>query len=361
VVELTERCNNSCIHCCINRPEEDASARKLELKADELKGILQQASRLGYLSVHFTGGEPLLRPDFQELYGFVRRLGMRVLLFTNARLITPELADLFSKIPPLEPIEVTVYGIHQESHEAATRMTDSYRQFRRGVNLLITRHVPFIVKSALLPCNRGEMQEFDAWAAGIPWMEEPPEYATFFDVRHRRDNPLKNREIELLRISPEEGIAVLSRDRKRYRRHMALFAKTLMRPTGSRLFACGAGTGGSICVDAYGRLQPCQDLRAPELAYDLKRGTLKEAIECFFTKLKSVQATNPDYLRRCAKCFLKNLCDVCPAKSWAETGTLDSPVEYFCEIAHAQARDMGWLKHREMAWEVEDYQKRLQG
>jgi predicted DNA-binding helix-hairpin-helix protein len=25
-VELTERCNNDCIHCCINRPANDAAA-----------------------------------------------------------------------------------------------------------------------------------------------------------------------------------------------------------------------------------------------------------------------------------------------------------------------------------------------
>ena len=35
--------------------------------------------------MRFTGGEPLLRPDFEELYLHARRLGMKVLLFTNAR------------------------------------------------------------------------------------------------------------------------------------------------------------------------------------------------------------------------------------------------------------------------------------
>ena len=44
-----------------------------------------------------TGGEPLLRPDFAEIYLYARRLGLKVVLFTNARPITPELADLLAQ------------------------------------------------------------------------------------------------------------------------------------------------------------------------------------------------------------------------------------------------------------------------
>ncbi|MEW5817735.1 MAG: hypothetical protein AB1798_20365, partial [Spirochaetota bacterium] len=30
-IELTERCNNNCIHCCINLPENDADSRAREM------------------------------------------------------------------------------------------------------------------------------------------------------------------------------------------------------------------------------------------------------------------------------------------------------------------------------------------
>ena len=60
----------------------------------------------------------------------------------------------------------------------------------------------------------------------------------------------------------------------------------------------------------------------------------------------------PYYLRRCAVCFLKGLCEQCPAKSWAEYGTLDTPVEYLCNIAHAQAQYLGLVGDGEKAWEV---------
>ncbi len=48
-----------------------------------------------------------------------------------------------------------------------------------------------------------------------------------------------------------------------------------------------------------------------------------------------------------------------PAKSWTEHGTLDTPVEYLCEVAHAQARKLGLLGEDEKSWEVTDGQARV--
>jgi radical SAM protein with 4Fe4S-binding SPASM domain len=131
-----------------------------------------------------------------------------------------------------------------------------------------------------------------------------------------------------------------------------------MGPPGDRLFACGAGHG--TCVDAYGRAQMCMMLRHPDRAYDLKTGSLRDALTCFFPRLRETRATNPEYLARCARCFLKGLCEQCPAKSWAEHGTLDTPVEYLCQVAHAQAHDLGLLRNGERAWEVRDGRSRVE-
>ena len=75
-IELTERCDNDCIHCCINLPAGDAAARAREMTTAQVEDVLRQAADLGCLQVRFTGGEPLLRPDFEELYLFARRLGL---------------------------------------------------------------------------------------------------------------------------------------------------------------------------------------------------------------------------------------------------------------------------------------------
>ena len=357
-VELTERCDNNCIHCCINLPADDAAARGREMTTGQVKRVLTEAVSLGCLRVRFTGGEPLLRPDFEELYVFARKLGLKVLLFTNARPLTPALADLLARIPPLITVEVTVYGMRPESYEAVSRVPGSFSQFKRGVDLLLDRKIPFVVKAALLPPNRAEVLEFEAWARTIPWMDKPPSYSMFFDLRNRRDDPEKDRLIKSLRLSPEEGLEILTRNPERFRKSMAEFAGKFMGPPGDALFRCGAGHG--LCVDAYGRAQMCMGLRKPELTVDLAGASLAEALEAF-ARFRTLKATNPEYLRRCAVCFLKGLCEQCPAKSWDESGTLDTPVEYLCDIAHAQARWLGWLKEGEMAWEVADGKKRAAG
>jgi MoaA/NifB/PqqE/SkfB family radical SAM enzyme len=384
-IELTERCNNDCIHCCINRPANDASALAREMTTEQIKEILLQAADLGCMQVRFTGGEPLLRPDWMELYICARRLGMKVLLFTNARLITPQLADILASVPPLETIEITVYGMHRESYEAVTRIRGSFAQFRRGVDLLLERKVPFVVKSVLLPHYRHEIDEFEAWAGKIPWMTMPPRYTMIFDLRSRRDDEGRNALIKSLRPSPQEVLALLSRNPANYRREMAEFASRFMGSPGNTLFGCGAGQG--MCIDSYGYAQPCTCVRAPELTVGLLPPPLPDSIRyrnsdrnsglsmpgretvkitladarARFSQIRGLQGTNPEYLRRCARCFLKGLCEQCPGKSWIENGTLDTPVEYLCEVAHTQARYLGWLGENENGWEVTVWQARVSG
>jgi len=358
-MELTERCNNNCIHCCINLPPGDMTAKKKELSTEEVKAILADAAALGALSVRLTGGEPLLREDFEEIYVFARRLGLKVLLFTNATLLTPNLVDLFCRIPPLVEIEISLYGMKRESYVAVTRTPGSFEAAMRGINLLLKKKVPFVVKGALLPSNKEEIDEFETWASTIPWMNGPPPLAIFYDLRNRRDSEEKNRIIKKLRPSPGGALDILARRREAYVAEMKEFCSKFTSPPGKRLFTCGAGAGEGH-VDAYGNFQPCLLLKHPDTAFELKNETLKDAITRFVPELREMRAENPSYLSRCACCFLNGLCEQCPAKSWMEHGTLDTPVEYYCEITHAIARYLGILDKAERTWEVKDWMERLE-
>ncbi|MEI6309520.1 MAG: radical SAM protein [bacterium] len=355
-IELTERCNNACLHCLINLPQNDTKARDGEMETDFLQDLLRQAADLGCLMVRFTGGEPLLREDFAELYLFTRRLGMRVILFTNGRLITDELADLLARVPPGRWVEVSVYGMHAESYDASAGAKGSFVEFRRGVERLQSRGIPFVVKGAVLPANKDEWEEFKQWAATVPSMDHPPGQSMNFDLRARRDDPAKNERIRKLRLSPQETVRVLARD-PRYLKEMGQFCGKFIGPPGARLFRCGAGHG--TCVDAYGKAQMCMPLRHPEMVCDLRVHSLHYALTELFPRLREMQAANPDYLQRCAFCFLKGLCEQCPGKSWMEHGRLDQPVEYLCAVAHAQAEYLGLLEVGEKGWKAPDWQERI--
>mgnify|MGYP001053870929 CR=1 FL=1 len=225
-----------------------------------------------------------------------------------------------------------------------------------GVELLLERSVPFVVKSALLPETLADRQEFEAWAKTIPWMEEVPSYAMFFYQRGRHDKPALMRRIQQVRIDPQVGIAVMN-SHPDYRQDVKRFCRDFTSPKGDRLFDCSAGKNG--CVDAYGFYQPCLMLRDPSLTTDLRTSPLKEAVENSRPRLREKVATHPDYLARCARCFLHGLCDSCPAASYAEHGRLDQPVDYFCQVTHAMACDLGLLAEGEQAWEVLDWKERV--
>jgi radical SAM protein with 4Fe4S-binding SPASM domain len=349
-IELTERCNNACLHCSVARPAGDLEAKAREWPAERWKALLGEAAALGCLVVRFTGGEPLLRPDFEEIYRHARKLGLRVMLFTNATLLTPRLARLLRDVPPLETVEVSIYGMTRESCEAVTRVSASFEAARRGVGLLVEHRVPFTLKGAVLPPTRDEVDAFEAWATGLPGHVGTPAFAMVFDLHSRRDAG-RSAVIAGLRTGAEDFVTFSRRRGDEAVAEWRDFCGRAGGARGDRLFICGTGAA-SASIDPYGRLQYCLGLRHPAALYDLGTGSLREAVTVFLPGLRASRATDPAYLERCARCFLRGLCQQCPVKSWAEHGTLDTPVEYFCGIAHAQAVAAGLLEPGEKAWTV---------
>jgi radical SAM protein with 4Fe4S-binding SPASM domain len=358
-IELTERCNNRCVHCSVARPAGDAGAKAKEWPEQRWRALLDEAAGLGCLVVRLTGGEPLLRDDFEAIYVHARKLGLRVMLFTNGTLVTPRLARLFAAMPPLEAIEVSVYGMTRESCEAVTRTPGSFEAARRGIRFLVEHGVLFTVKGAVLPPTRGEVDALTAWAVGLPGHVGRPAFAALFDLHSRRDAE-RSAAIAGLRLGADEFLRFA-------RRHgddtVAEWRDFCGRPGGARgdrLFICGPGAA-AAAVDPYGRLQYCLGLRHPETVYDLETGSLRDGLARFLPRLREMRAKDAAYLERCAGCPLRGLCAQCPVKSWAEHGTLDTPVEYFCGIAHAQAMAAGLLRPGEKAWTVADWAERTKG
>jgi len=88
VWELTLACNCRCVHCGSSA----GSARSQELTNHRALRLISELADLGCESVTFSGGEPLLRPDWPDLAGAIRRSGMQVELISNG-LLAAERAD----------------------------------------------------------------------------------------------------------------------------------------------------------------------------------------------------------------------------------------------------------------------------
>jgi radical SAM protein with 4Fe4S-binding SPASM domain len=335
-LEITARCNNDCRHCYINLPANDRAAQARELSADEIGRIAGEAVDMGAVWCLVTGGEPLLRPDFAEIYLQLKRLGLLVSVFSNACLVNDEHVALFKRYPPRD-IEVTVYGATPETYEAVTRRPGSFAAFKRGLDRLFESGVKVRLKAMALRSNLHEMDEIAAFCRA-----RTKDYYRFDPVLHLRfdGDPVRNDEIRAERLSPEEVVALERADPERFEK-LEQKCADLVRPefahTGcNHLFHCGAGTG-SFDMGYDGTFRLCSSLWHPNCISDLRRDSLRDAWQNLVPRVRDLRSDRPEFLATCRRCPLVNLCLWCPAHAHLETGELDGPTPYFCAVAHARA------------------------
>lgn len=130
--ELTPRCNFRCKMCYIHRAEHDAAARAAERSAAQWLALAEQCCREGTLMLLLTGGEPLLRPDFREIYTGCKRMGLVLSVNTNASLIDDDMVELFAANPPRR-INITLYGASPETYGALCGSREAYARVVRAI------------------------------------------------------------------------------------------------------------------------------------------------------------------------------------------------------------------------------------
>lgn len=334
-LEITARCNNNCRHCYINLPAGDRAAKEKELSFEEIKEIIDEAVSLGTIGCLITGGEPLLRQDFSDIYMYIKKKGLLVGVFTNACLIADHI-ELFKKYPPRD-IEVSVYGVTKETYERITRKPGSFDAFMRGLDLLLQNGIKVRFKTMALHSNLHEMSEIARFCR-----ERTKDYFRFDPVLHLGYglDPVKNEEIRSEMLSPEEVVELEQSDPDRMRA-MEKKCDRLIQPefekvTSSDVFTCGAGNSSfSVGWDGFFRL--CLGLIHPDCIYDLRKGSLTDAWNNFVPRIRCIQSEREEFLKTCRTCPVINLCTWCPANAYLETGELDLPVDRFCQIANARA------------------------
>jgi radical SAM protein with 4Fe4S-binding SPASM domain len=316
-LELTFRCNLRCQHCYLPL-ERRTSPGVGELSLVEIQRLLDEVTDLGCFWLLLTGGEPLLRPDFADIYTYAKRKGLIMTLFTNGTLLTPPLADLLAEWRPFN-IEITLYGATQATYERVTGVPGSYKRCRRGIDLLLERKLPLALKTMVMTLNHHELEQMKSLAAslGVQFHFDPVLHAAM-------DGSLQP---TLLRLTPEEVVQVERSDPDRAREWPKSIQENLNNPISDRsLFLCGAGKS-SFHVDALGRLSMCITNRNP--LYDLRVGSFKEGWEIFLPQVTSRQYS--DHFA-CAGCNLRSICIQCPAYSEIEYQDAEARVEYLCQL-----------------------------
>ncbi|MFO7685074.1 MAG: radical SAM protein [Desulfobacterales bacterium] len=335
--EITARCNHDCRHCYINLPANDSDAQNRELSVSQISDIADQAVALGSLWCLITGGEPLLREDFADIYLLLKRKGLLVSVYTNACLISKEHIALFKKSPPRH-LEVTVYGVTPETYERVTRRPGSFVSFRHGLDALLNNGIQVRFKAMALRSNVSELPAIAAFCR-----RHTRDYFRFDPLLHLRldGNAARNAEIKGERLPANEIAAIEQADSERCTalknncEHFIFPAQE--HPHCSHLFHCGIGKDG-FTVSSDGFLHLCSSLRHRECVVDLKKTTLAEAWNYLVPKVHAMTSSASDFLEKCCACPIINLCLWCPANAHLETGRLDGWSDYFCQVAHARKK-----------------------
>ncbi|MDY0361386.1 MAG: radical SAM protein [Desulforegulaceae bacterium] len=333
-LELTARCNNNCRHCYINLPSNDKDAMQKELGFDEIKKIADEAVELGALWCLITGGEPLLREDFEEIYIYLKRKGLFVSVFTNGVLINENHIKLFKKYPPRD-LEITVYGITKNIYGKVTQKPQNFEPFMENIKLLIENNIKVSLKNVVIKSNLSEFDEISKFCR--KYSVSPYRFDPLIHLRLDRSEK-RNDEIKKERLLPEEIAELEKSDYKRFssmQRNCEILILNKELKENNYLFSCGAGLS-EFVVSYNGYFRLCSSLCHPDCIYDLKKGSIKDARQNFVPKIRAIKSFNKEFLSNCSKCKIINLCLWCPAHAYLETGHLDSYVEYFCEVAKAR-------------------------
>ena len=132
--ELTSRCNFSCKMCYIHSSDCNKN-KEYELSADEWIKLGGEAVKSGMIYLLLTGGEPMLRPDFCEIYEAMIRMGVIMSVNTNGTMISPRIVSLFSKHPP-EKVSISLYGASPETYAAHCGSGAAFDEAMHGIMAL---------------------------------------------------------------------------------------------------------------------------------------------------------------------------------------------------------------------------------
>jgi MoaA/NifB/PqqE/SkfB family radical SAM enzyme len=346
-LDVTYRCNFNCRHCWLRIPP-GASEKRDELGLEEIRAILDESRPMGCREWAVSGGEPMLRPDFPEIFDYLTRRALSYSLNTNGSLITPEIARLMRRKGTKM---VALYGATAEVHDRVTRTPGSFELTMRGFAYLREAGVGFIVQ--LIPM-RENYNQWDAMVAlggtlspfrrvGASWLYLSSEHS-----------PSRNAEITAQRLDPKEVI-VLEKPDPAIEERMEEIGSCGRSPEtrkGERLDDClfsrCIAHRRDFHIDPYGRMTFCSFIKDPALRYDLRHGTFQEAWEEFIPSLGDRVRGGDEYLANCGACERSADCRWCAAYAYLETGRYSARVPYLCAVAdEARKFKMEWrAKHR---------------
>lgn len=125
-IAVTADCNSRCIGCRYGRDFMPGHKLPFEL----VKGVLEDASKVGFKIVRLYGGEPLLHKDLPKMISLCKKLNLKPYLTTNAVLLNQNIDRLFDA--GLRDITVGFYGVDSE-YDKYVQVPGLFKKVERGI------------------------------------------------------------------------------------------------------------------------------------------------------------------------------------------------------------------------------------
>lgn len=336
-IDLTYRCNNTCRHCWLWLPP-SSPLQQHELTFEEIRRLVDDARTMGCRHWSISGGEPMLRQDFADIFDYVTARATSYTLNTNGTLITPDIARLLQRRGAKM---IALYGATADVYDHVTRRPGGFEALMRGLAYMKEAGASFIVQIIPMRDNYHQFQDMKRLAEslsphyriGAAWLYMSASGATAI-----------NAEIAHQRLDPP---AVIQLDEPDMSWSGTAAAGEYSHPSDDRLFSACATSRSDFHVDPYGGMSFCGFIKEPAMRYDVRRGTVKEGFETFIPSLADHVHANQEYNDNCGSCELRADCRWCPVYAYLEHQRFTAKVDYLCAVAQENhAFKQNWLRSR---------------
>lgn len=136
-ISITERCNFRCTYCM---PENgiQLSPKSHIMTYEEIYAIAKTFVDLGVTKIRITGGEPLIRHDFEKVLALLASLNVEISLTTNGVLLD-KYCDILKK-HQVKNINISIDSLNKTAFNKITRRTDFDKVYQ---NILKFSNDPF--------------------------------------------------------------------------------------------------------------------------------------------------------------------------------------------------------------------------
>lgn len=331
--EITGRCNFNCRMCYVHNQQSNLM-QKEELSAEWWIETGRKAVEAGMVFLLITGGEPLLRDDFPEIYKALHEMGLVISINSNGYLLSGKIKELFSKYPP-NRINISLYGSDNDTYEKFTGVR-AFDTIIRNIAEMREKGISMRFNCSITPDNRDDMEnifnvanELGMHIKTTSYMYPQTRLNGTFGENNNRLSPSEAAECRVgwsrLRYSTDD---FLSRARG-MKKTIDEFLATERECEEENGIRCRAGRS-SFWLNKKGEMAVCGMI---DKSFDIKELGFIEA----WNQVKKLSAS----IRlpaECLNCPYRSICNVCAAVCYTETGDFSKKPEYVCQFSRETAR-----------------------